>query len=125
MCSEFDALVVKPTNNMIATGTCCISEVLEAKYSINPANIYDVITKEVNAIRNLLSDSQATLSRYGQESKLVESEDGLTFGIFGIELLPPVNAIVGQLRSTAVSYALSTNVNVVTKAVENGYIEID
>ena len=92
---------------------------------MNPANIYDVITKEVNAIRNLLSDSQATLSRYGQESKLVESEDGLTFGIFGIELLPPVDAIVGQLRSTAVSYALSTNVNVVTKAVENGYIEID
>ena len=56
--------------------------------------------------------------------KLVGSKSGLTFGIFGIELLPPMNAI-GQLRSTAVSYALNTDVNVVIQALENGYIQID
>jgi hypothetical protein len=48
----------------------------------------------------------------------------MVFGMFGMELLAPQNA-VGQLEAIAAGKALSSSVETVLKAVQCGYVEID
>lgn len=122
VCSEFDAVVLKSREEeKIAS----LLQVWEAKFSMSPSSIHDTLTKKIPAIRTLLNDEELSVSFGENNCKLQTDKDiqNLTLGIFGMELLPPVNAL-GQLRSTAISYALTSDVHVALDAIEKGFIEL-
>jgi len=133
VCSEFDAVVLQApvpglngddeTIDLEVELPTSISEIWEAKYSMGPSSLHDVLSKKLPAIRTLLEDGDLSIYYKGSHRRLVESGGPMTLGLFGMELLPPENAL-GQLRSTAISYALSTNVDAALHAVENGFIEL-
>lgn len=122
VCSEFDAVVLKSKEE---EEIASLLQVWEAKFSMSPSSIHDTLTKKIPAIRTLLNDEELSVSFGENNCKLQTDKDvqHLTLGIFGMELLPPVNAL-GQLRSTAISYALTSDVHVALDAIENGFIEL-
>ena len=123
-----------------------IAEIWEAKHSISPSSLHDVLTKKVPAIQTLLMDDNLSMSSYHpnendsfhchdhhlvpKKSNAQNDPDKTThphkiiLGIFGNELLTPSHAI-GQLKSTAVSYALTNDINVVMNAIKTGRVELD
>lgn len=149
VCSEFDALVIQreqteEPNLPSDSSTCRVSEFWEAKYLVSPSSLHDAITKKLSAMQSMVEDDDVTISFNGNHYTLQqqqqfdvdkrgannsshgqnEEEEKLTkFGLFGMELLSPTNA-VGQLRSTAVSFALSSFVDVALHAAETGYVVI-
>ncbi len=144
VCSEFDAVVLQP--HFQSPHKVHISEIWEAKSSLSPSSIHDLLTKKLPAIQTILDDDEVTMSLHDPNmnenySAINDDEEGfdlnhrelhqihkdekqVTFGIYGMDVLAPSNA-VGQLRSTAVSYALSSDLNFAMRAVEKGYAEIE
>lgn len=122
ICSEFDALKV----HQLSDTYCTISEFWEAKYLVSPSSLHDAITKKLSSIRSVVEDEDGMISYNGSHYTLkARSEDqgAITFGLFGMELLSSQNAI-GQLRSTAASFALTNFVDVALQAAETGYVEV-
>jgi len=125
-CSEFDAVVLQVTDDSTSS-TVRISEIWEAKFSLSPSSIHDLLTKKLPAIRTILDDEDVAMS-IGVSNRTilckVENTGTITFGIYGMDILPPINAI-GQLKSTAMSYALSSDLDFAMNAVKNEFVEID
>ncbi len=122
ICSEFDALIV----HQLSDTYCTISEFWEAKYLVSPSSLHDALTKKLSSIRSVVEDGDGMISYNGSHYTLkARSEDQgvITFGLFGMELLSPQNAI-GQLRSTAASFALTNFVDVALEAAKTGYVEV-
>ena len=136
ICSEFDALVVhnsilqqqekeggEEMNEKEEISQCRISEFWEAKYSVSPSSLHDAITKKLSAIRSVVNDDDVTISYNGNHYIMGENKGVTKFGLFGMELLSPANAI-GQLRSTAASYALTNSVDAALEAAETGFVQV-
>ena len=121
VCSEFDAVVIHHGEDISVQPS--ISEIWEAKYSMSPSSIHDALTKKVPAIKTILQDVDLSVSYDGCQQKLGKQSKGIVLGLFGMELLPPENAL-GQLRSTAISYSLTSDLDVALKAVDNGFVEL-
>lgn len=120
-CSEFDAMVLHQSKS---NSNCQVSEFWEAKYLVSPSSIHDALTKKLSAIRSVVEDDDVTVSYNGSHYTLTERKGRLTrFGLFGMELLSPSNSI-GQLRSTAASYALTNYVNAALQAANTGYVDV-
>eukprot|EP00957_Ditylum_brightwellii_P081660 6212077-Ditylum_brightwellii.AAC.1 len=124
-----------------------VTEIWEAKHSVSPSTIWDALTRKLSSVRQLMDDEDAILSYnnhngiaqiqttipspYSHGEELISSSPSqigynnhqnnkgnkMVFGIFGMELLPPSNA-VGQLKAMAVADILSGDVNSVIKAIE-------
>mmetsp|Transcript_21342 Transcript_21342/g.26209 ORF Transcript_21342/g.26209 Transcript_21342/m.26209 type:complete len:585 (+) Transcript_21342:55-1809(+) len=141
VCSEFDALVLhhSPSSSLIHSTNDDVShdneddnqsyyklsELWEAKCSISPSSIHDAMTKKIPSARSVIQDEDASISCNGNSFKLQPDTTGtITFGLFGMELLSSTNA-VSQLRSTAVSYLLSNDIDAALKAAQTGFVEID
>lgn len=122
--SEFDAVVLRPSwlNNNGEMSTS-ITEIWEAKYSMSPSSLHDVLSKKTPAIRALMRDDQLSISYNGNHHSLRDRNEGMVLGVFGSELLPPLQAL-GQLKSTAMSYALSADVDIAMNAIDSGIVEL-
>ena len=126
VCSEFDAVILSSDSDVDSKQDeeppTMISEIWEAKYSLSPSSLHDILTKKVSAIRTLTQDDKLSISYNGCHQTLGK-QNSVALGLFGVELLPPANAF-GQLQSTAISYALSSDVDVALQAVNKGYVEL-
>lgn len=104
-----------------------IVEFWEAKSCLNPSTLYDALTKKLSAIQSILEDEDATLTFGGRYRMKLQQHvtplNPVTFGVYGMELLPPVNA-VGQLKSMAMAHALDTNIDAIYQALEKGHVLI-
>ena len=91
VCSEFDAVVLHDSEQP------SITEIWEAKYSMSPSSIHDALTKKIPAIKTLLQDPELSVSFDGCQQMLGKQSNCIVLGLFGMELLPPENAL-GQLQ---------------------------
>lgn len=123
MCSEFDAIVINeiPSDE---EANMELREFWEAKASISPSSIHDSITKKLAAARSIINDESAMLTHSGSDHALKRAEGNLRFGLFGSGLMTPANAL-GQLRSTAAAYILSTDIETAMNSADTGFVEID
>lgn len=122
-CSEFDALVVDTPSS---GNSIRVVEMWEAKFTLSPNTLQDAIGKKLAAMQAILRDGDSSLILGGREFGLidgVETAATLTFGIFGLEILPPPKAL-GQLLCRLALDMLSDNVGIVIKAMENGFVEV-
>ncbi|KAL3795907.1 hypothetical protein HJC23_002178 [Cyclotella cryptica] len=139
VCSEFDVLILNSCHGRHSLGTLsndhrqCISEgysfveaIWEAKRTISPSTLYDVLTKKLAAVELLLDDESAELVYEDGESAGTlpispstrqHNTPTFTFGIYGIELLHPQNA-ADSIRSVAGANVVSSNLNEVICAIE-------
>lgn len=122
MCSEFDAIIVHKRSSDEEVDME-LREFWEAKASISPSSIHDSITKKIVAARSVINDESAILTHSGSDHFLRRAEGHLRFGLFGSDLMTPANAL-GQLRSTAAAYILSTDIDTALNAAETGFVEI-
>lgn len=131
LCSELDAIVLSTTfnNDEIDSDTKQhIHSVWEAKRTISPSTLYDILTKKLGAVEALLDDESAELiyeEDAGMRSVQFAPTEGhpssqrLTFGVFGTELLAPPNA-ADSIRSIAGSNVVSSDLREVVRAIERG-----
>jgi hypothetical protein len=118
MCSEFDAISLSYEGSDME-----LREFWEAKASISPSSIHDSITKKLVAARSIINDESAILTHNGSDHTLRRGTGRLRFGLFGSELMTPMNAL-GQLRSTAAAHILSSDIEIALNAAETGFVEI-
>ena len=117
LCSEFDAVVVSKSNDSIES-------VYEAKKTISPSTIHDILSKKLGAVHTLLDDLSAELV-YGDGEMtrtipFTSSVDStrFTFGMFGTELQRPEHS-ADSIRSIAGSYVVSSDVGEIIRALDN------
>lgn len=122
MCSEFDAVVLEEVSCNDMTNLK-ILEFWEAKAIISPSSLHDSIAKKLTAARHVINDEASVISYDGYDYFLKSAEEKIRFGLFGIELMSPANA-VGQLRSTVAAYMLSNNIDIALSAVKTGTVVI-
>ena len=115
LCSEFDAIVVSNEE---------IESIWEAKKTISPSTIHDILSKKLGAVHTLLDDSSAELV-YGDGEitrtiPFTSSVDStrFTFGMFGTELQRPEHS-ADSIRSIAGSYVVSSDVGEIIRALDN------
>jgi hypothetical protein len=116
LCLEFDAVVVSESNDWIES-------VWEAKKTISPSTIHDILSKKLGAVHTLLVDPSAELV-YGDGEitrtiPFTSSVDSrFTFGIFGTELQRPEHS-ADSIRSIAGSYVVSSDVGEIVRALDD------
>jgi hypothetical protein len=122
ICSEFDVLLVKECNKDIRR----IESIWEAKRTISPSTLYDVLKKKLTAVELLLNDlsaelvyedGEATRALQFAQSARLKNTPTFTFGIYGTELLHPTNA-ADSIRSVAGANVVSSNLDQVVLAIE-------
>lgn len=122
ICSEFDVLLVKECNKDIRR----IESIWEAKRTISPSTLYDVLKKKLTAVELLLNDlsaelvyedGEATRALQFAQSARLNNTPTFTFGIYGTELLHPTNA-ADSIRSVAGANVVSSNLDQVVLAIE-------
>lgn len=130
-CSEFDAVIIRHNNNetddqvsMDDTdkSRAAIESIFEAKRTISPSTLHDILMKKLGAIEALLEDTSAELAyKDGEVTGTApissDTTPSFTFGIYGVELLPPGNA-ADSIRSIAGSNIVSSNIHEVVSALE-------
>eukprot|EP00986_Skeletonema_menzelii_P006988 scaffold2633_cov139-Skeletonema_menzelii.AAC.21 len=130
-CSEFDAVIIRHNNNETDdevsiydtdTNRAAIESIFEAKRTISPSTLHDILMKKLGAIEALLEDASAELAYKdgevtGTAPITSDTTPNFTFGIYGVELLPPVNA-ADSIRSIAGSNIVSSNIHEVVCALE-------
>jgi hypothetical protein len=122
ICSEFDVLLVNEFNEDMHQ----IESIWEAKRTISPSTLYDVLKKKLAAVELLLSDFTAELVykdrettrtlQFAQSARL-KNAPIFTFGIYGTELLHPTNA-ADSIRSVAGANVVSSSLDQVILAIE-------
>jgi hypothetical protein len=110
-----------------------VNAIYEAKRTISPSTLFDILTKKLGAVELLLRDTTAELAyNDGVTSKKIplfspgmehsNSSNIFTFGIYGIELLHPKNA-ADSIRSVAGANVVSSNlievINAIERCIEN------
>jgi hypothetical protein len=122
ICSEFDVLLVNELNEDMHQ----IKSIWEAKRTISPSTLYDVLKKKLAAVELLLNDCSAELVykdrettrtlQFAQSARL-KNAPIFTFGIYGTELLHPTNA-ADSIRSVAGANVVSSSLDQVILAIE-------
>ena len=115
LCSEFDAVVVLESS--------AIDSVWEAKKTISPSTIHDILSKKLGAVHTLLDDQSAELVYGdGEITRTIPftSTDStrFTFGMYGTELQRPDHS-ADSIRSIAGSYVVSSDVGEIIRALDN------
>ena len=122
VCSEFDILLLKQS----AQDVHHIKSIWEAKRTISPSTLYDVLSKKLGAVELLLDDTSAELIYEDggatralpfSDSAIQQKDSSFTFGIYGMELLHPTNA-ADSIRSVAGANVVSSNLKEVILAIE-------
>jgi len=114
LCSEFDAVVVSSDS---------IESVFEAKKTISPSTIHDILSKKLGAVNTLLEDPSAELVYGdGEITRTIPftSTDStrFTFGMYGTELQRPEHS-ADSIRSIAGSYVVSSDVGEIIRALDD------
>lgn len=133
LCSEFDAVVVstkKETLDTLDDAQCAfIESIYEAKKTISPSTLHDILSKKLGAVQSLLEDPTAELEYgYGGTVNTIPfasaEERSFVFGIYGSELQQPENAS-DSIRSIAGSYVVSSNVKEIIRALDRSDVKDD
>lgn len=117
--------MVTMDNNATNNNCTAIESIFEAKRTISPSTLHDIIYKKLGAIEALLDDSNSELAYRNGEGMMgsapisSDTTPSFTFGIYGVELLPPGNA-ADSIRSIAGSNIVSSNITEVICALERG-----
>jgi hypothetical protein len=117
--------MVKMDNTATNNNCTAIESIFEAKRTISPSTLHDIIYKKLGAIEGLLDDSNSELAYRNGEGMMgsapisSDTTPSFTFGIYGVELLPPGNA-ADSIRSIAGSNIVSSNITEVICALERG-----
>ncbi|KAL7469603.1 hypothetical protein ACHAXS_009872 [Conticribra weissflogii] len=131
ICSEFDNVVIveniqdrRKSCSLDNSNETTLESIWEAKHTISPSTLYDVLTKKLGAIEALMEDSSTELAYMGDVDnmtslRLFPSHEAATiiFGVYGKDLLPPENA-ADSIRSVATSNIISSDLNEVINALE-------
>ena len=125
MTSEFDAVVLgtKENDNRVESdnNNAFIESIWEAKKTISPSTLHDIISKKLGAVFALLDDDGAELTYIkgegGETTIPFNSGSQLTFGIYGSELQRPENA-ADSIRSIAGSNVINSDVDAVVRSLE-------
>ncbi|KAL7540183.1 hypothetical protein ACHAXR_010590 [Thalassiosira sp. AJA248-18] len=129
-CSEFDAIVlssgISDAANGLESNSTFVESIWEAKKTISPSTLHDILSKKLGAIEALIDDDGAELVYKDSEDNDVSipffSQDmRFTFGIYGRELQRPENA-ADSIRSIAGSNVVSSNVEEVIRSLERSKI---
>ena len=134
LCSEFDAIVVSCKVSDAANGQCnesnstFIESIWEAKKTISPSTLHDILEKKLGAIEALVDDQGAELVYMdGETTETIPfSSEGVrfTFGVYGSELQRPENA-ADSIRSIAGSNVVTSNIHEVIRALERDDVMVE
>jgi len=142
ICSEFDNVVIIEKNyksgnrgNLENSNEISLESIWEAKRTISPSTLHDVLTKKLGAVEALMDDRSTELAYMDGNDNMASlllfpsvEVATITFGVYGTELLPPENA-ADSIRSVATSNIISSDLNEVVKALERDgeviMIEVD
>jgi hypothetical protein len=127
MCGEFDAMVlVERGNDGSQSQQHRVAEIWEAKATISPTTLHDVITKKIPAIQSLLADESSLLwYSHDQTIPLCDNDSsGHLLHVFGLQILPTMDA-AGVIKAVTCINALSRDMEVVVQALDTGFVEVD
>lgn len=135
MTSEFDAMAVQmnPTSNSIE-----LLELWEAKASLHPISIYDVLFKKVGALERILADPDARIHFCAEKDtpqvrEVLGGDEGepllfpfsstsaLQIGIFGMDLLGPRSA-ARRTQFVLCEQRIGESPEAVLEALETGLV---
>ena len=122
LCSEFDAVVLSEMSDARAeTTNTYLSSIWEAKKTISPSTLHDILSKKLGAIQTLVDDPTAELV-YGdgfttKTIPFAAEERKFTFGVYGTELQKAENAS-DSIRSIAGSYVISSDIREIIRALD-------
>ena len=112
--SEFDAMVIE----QIGSDTVRILELWEAKATIHPATLSDVIFKKVKSFESILLDEDAVLILDGVKYS-IDKSSSYEIGIFGSEYLLPKSA-ARRIQVVAFQKQLRREAYMVVNVLDNG-----
>jgi len=125
LCSEFDAVVLSSETYADATNAhlgVSVSSIWEAKKTMSPSSLHDILSKKLVAIEALLDDagSELVYGNDGSTETIPFSTEGmrLTFGIFCSELQRPAHA-ADSIRSIACSNVVNYNMMEVIRSLDD------
>lgn len=122
--SEFDAIILSSE----AVNSTYIESIWEAKKTISPSTIHDILTKKLGAIKALTEDKGAELVYCDGESTetipFSSQKGGFTFGVYGFELQRPENA-ADSIRSIAGSNVVSYNIQEVIRSLDRDVVMVE
>jgi hypothetical protein len=123
MTSELDALVLDSVKD--GDTTVSLIEVWEAKTTLNPATIYDALTKKYTAVSKILEISDVQLCQFsGKEQRnLFIAQDKPRFGIYGTKLLSS-KAAARQSQVLVCEKIIETSPLAVKEALSTGKISV-
>ena len=106
-----------------------IESIYEAKKTISPSTLHDILSKKLGAVQSLLEDPTAELEYgYGGTVNTIPfasaEERSFVFGIYGSELQQPENAS-DSIRSIAGSYVVSSNIKEIIRALDRSDVKDD
>ena len=122
VCSEFDAVVLNEMSDAEAeTANIHLSSIWEAKKTINPSTLHDILSKKLGAIQTLMDDPTAELvygAGFSTKTMPFTAEGGkFTFGVYGTEIQKVENAS-DSIRSIAGSYVVSSDIREIIRALD-------
>lgn len=135
MCSEFDAIVLSrgthDVNMAVPNGqynNTSIEAIVEAKKTISPSTLYDILKKKLGAVEALLDDQSAELMyKDGETTEAIPFlTEGvrLSFVVYGSELQKPENA-ADSIRAIAASTVVTSDVDEVIRALERDDVMVE
>mmetsp|Transcript_15663 Transcript_15663/g.28096 ORF Transcript_15663/g.28096 Transcript_15663/m.28096 type:complete len:607 (-) Transcript_15663:4264-6084(-) len=142
LCSEFDAIVISrkvpPLSDSANNNEQCdgepnnstyIESIFEAKKTISPSSLHDILEKKLGAIQALVDNHGAELEyNDGESIETIPFSSGegvpLTFGVYGGELQRPENA-ADSIRSIAGSNVVTSNIHEVICAFERDEVMVE
>ncbi|KAL7549990.1 hypothetical protein ACHAWF_013248 [Thalassiosira exigua] len=125
LCSEFDAVVVscEASGKLDESNSSYIESVWEAKKTISPSTLHDILTKKLGAIEALVR-SQTSELVFEHGVVPFDRMVGLTFGIYGSELQQPENA-ADSIRSIAAAHVINSNLEEVIRSLDGNVVMVE
>ena len=115
--SEFDSMIVKIDED--DASSINIVELWEAKASLHPASICDVLFKKAKSLQMILDDSDAQFHFHEQQYSIKDTFP--TVGIFGTRLLSPRSS-ARRAQMLACEEILGSSVDAVLEAMATGKV---
>ena len=119
MTSELDAVVVQTNDD---DGTVKLLQVWEAKATLNPPTLHDILVKKGRTIHAIMENDSSLITQ-GQRYK-VDKGHSPRLGIFGTRIDAPGKA-AGKTHAVLAEQALKRDSSIVKVALKRGYVSME